>query len=50
MTYLRHFFYNKLVKVKYSKKATDAAKKLTRPIVIEAQIYFSCMIVKRLVF
>ncbi|MEW8026654.1 MAG: hypothetical protein AB2806_02780 [Candidatus Thiodiazotropha sp.] len=43
-------FRNKTIKVEYSTKAEEMAHKLTSPLVIEIQIYFSCMLGKRLAY
>lgn len=43
-------FHNKTLKVECSKNAEEMAAKLNASIVIEMQIYFSCMIGKRLAY
>lgn len=43
-------FHNKTLQVECSKSAEEAADKLNAPIVMEIQIYFSCMIGKRLAY
>lgn len=43
-------FHNKTLEVKYSKDAEEMADKLNAYLVVEIQIYFSCMIAKRLAF
>jgi hypothetical protein len=41
-------FHEKAIKVEYTKKMEKLAHKLKSPLVIEIQIYFSCMLGKRL--
>lgn len=43
-------FHNKLLKVEWSKTAEEMANKLDASLVLEIQIYFSCMIGKRLAY
>jgi len=41
-------FQGKVVVIEWSKKADEMAHKLNSPIIMEIQIYFSCMLGKRL--
>lgn len=43
-------FQGKIIKVEYSKKSEELAHKLNSPLVMEIQIYFSCMLGKRLAY
>jgi len=43
-------FKEKVIKVEYSEKANDMAQRLNSPLIIEIQIYFSCMLGKRLAY
>jgi len=43
-------FKGKVIKVAYSKKADELAQRLNSPLVIEIQVYFSCMLGKRLAY
>ena len=43
-------FHNKTIQIECSAKAEEMASKLSSPLVIEIQIYFSCMLGKRLAY
>lgn len=43
-------FHDKAVEITLSKKAVAASQKLDSPLIIEMQIYFSCLLGKRLAF
>jgi len=43
-------FHNKAMEVKLSKRAAEQSQKLNFPLIIEIQIYFSCLLGKRLAF